>query len=61
MRGVEPIGYEETMTVTRLIARPMLSSMFIMGGVNALKNSKASAERAKPVTDKVVPAMQKAA
>lgn len=58
---MDPIGYEETMTVTRLLARPMLSSMFVVGGINALKNSKASAERAKPVTDKVVPAMRKAA
>lgn len=61
MRGVDSIGYEETMTVTRLLARPMLASMFVVGGINALKNTKASAERAKPVTDKVVPAMQKAA
>lgn len=47
------------MTVTRLIARPMLASMFVVGGVNALKNAEGAAERAKPVTDKMVPLAQK--
>ena len=49
------------MTVTRLIARPMLASMFVMGGVNSLKNTDAAAERAKPVTDAVVPTAQRLA
>lgn len=49
------------MTVTRLLARPMLASMFVVGGYNALKNTEAAAARAKPVTDKVVPAAQKLA
>jgi putative oxidoreductase len=48
------------MTLTRLIARPMLASMFLTGGVNALKNTEMMAERAKPVTDKFVPMAQKA-
>ncbi len=48
------------MTVTRLIARPMLASMFVVGGLNALRNSEASAARAKPVTDRIVPLAQKA-
>lgn len=39
----------------------MLASMFVIGGVNALKNTEAAAERAKPVTDTVVPAAQKLA
>lgn len=47
------------MTVTRLIARPMLASMFVVGGVNALKNAEGAAERAKPVTDRFVPLAQK--
>ena len=47
------------MTVTRLIARPMLASMFVVGGVNALKNTAAAAERAKPVTDTVIPLAQR--
>lgn len=46
------------MTVTRLIARPMLASVFVVGGVNALKNVEAAAARAKPVTDAVVPTLQ---
>ncbi|HET6626040.1 MAG TPA: DoxX family protein [Nocardioidaceae bacterium] len=49
------------MTLTRLIARPMLASMFIAGGVNALKNTELMAQRAKPVIDKFVPMAQKAA
>jgi putative oxidoreductase len=54
-------GMNEHMTVTRLIARPMLASMFVVGGVNALKNTEAAAERAKPVTDAVVPAARRVA
>ncbi len=41
------------MTLTRLIARPMLSSMFIVGGINSLRNTETMAERAKPVTDMI--------
>jgi len=37
----------------------MLATMFVMGGYNALKNTDAAAERAKPVTDKLVPTAQK--
>lgn len=43
------------MTLTRLIARPMLASMFIAGGINSLRNTEMMAERAKPVTDMIVP------
>ncbi|MDP3894308.1 DoxX family membrane protein [Nocardioides sp.] len=49
------------MTVTRLIARPMLASMFVVGAVNALRNTEAMAAKAAPVTDKVVPAARRAA
>lgn len=49
------------MTVTRLLARPMLASMFVVGGVNALKDSETAATRAKPVTDKIVPLAKKVA
>lgn len=49
------------MTITRLLARPMLASMFITGGVSALRNVRGAAERAKPVTDKLVPLAQQAA
>lgn len=43
------------MTVSRLIARPMLASMFVVGGVDALRNAEAMAPAAAPVADKVVP------
>ena len=49
------------MTVTRLIARPMLASMFVVGGINALKNADALAAKAQPVADKVVPLVQRPA
>lgn len=39
----------------------MLASMFVYGGVNALKNAEGHAIAAKPVTDRVVPLAQKAA
>ena len=49
------------MTVTRLIARPMLASMFVVGSINALKNSKAHAEKAAPLTERLVPLLQRVA
>ncbi|MDP3967519.1 MAG: DoxX family membrane protein [Nocardioides sp.] len=49
------------MTVTRLLARPLLASTFIVGGVHALRNADALAAKARPVTDKVAPAAAKAA
>ena len=49
------------MTITRLLARPMLATIFVAGGINALRNTEGHAAKAKKVTDKVVPAAQKAA
>jgi len=49
------------MTMSRLIARPMLASMFLVGGVNALRNAEQLAARAKPVTDRLLPMLSKAA
>ncbi len=49
------------MTATRLIARPLLASTFVVGGVQALKNAQAAAIKAKPVTDRLQPMLQKAA
>lgn len=49
------------MTAIRLLARPMLASMFVYGGVNALRHAEGHAQAAKPVTDRVVPMAQKAA
>ncbi|HEY6934412.1 MAG TPA: DoxX family protein [Marmoricola sp.] len=47
------------MTVTRMIARPMLASMFVVGGINALKNAEVHAQRAKKVTDRLAPTLDK--
>lgn len=49
------------MTATRLIARPLLASTFVVGGANALKNAPALAVKAKPVTDRLRPMLEKAA
>lgn len=38
----------------------MLASMFVFGGVNAIKNAEGHAVAAKPVTDRFVPLAQKA-
>lgn len=39
------------MTVLRTLARPMLASMFVYGGVNAVRHASAMAPKAKPVAD----------
>lgn len=49
------------MTVMRLIARPMLASMFVVGGVSSLRDAEARAPSAAAVTDRVVPAAKRAA
>ena len=46
-------GMKGSMTLIRLVARPMLASMFVIGGVNALRNAEGHAQKAKPVTDKL--------
>ena len=43
------------MTITRLLARPMLASMFVVGGVGALRDAEARAVKAAPVTEKLTP------
>ena len=48
------------MTVTRLLARPLLASTFVVGGVDALKNAQALAIKAKPVVDRIRPTLEKA-
>ena len=47
------------MTATRLLARPMLASIFVVGSVNALKNADALTAKAKPVIDRVRPTLEK--
>jgi putative oxidoreductase len=49
------------MTITRLLARPMLATIFVAGGVNALRATEAHAAKAKKVTDRIVPLAQRAA
>jgi putative oxidoreductase len=48
------------MTAIRLIARPMLASVFFLGAANALKNAPNLATKASRVTDKVIPLAQRA-
>ena len=47
------------MTVTRFVARPLLASTFIVGGISAVKNAPALAAKAKPVTDRLRPTLEK--
>jgi putative oxidoreductase len=49
------------MTMLRAVARPMLASMFALGGARALKDAESQAVKAKPVTDRIVPMLQGAA
>lgn len=48
------------MTITRLLARPMLATIFVAGGVNALRNTEGHALGAKKVADRIVPVAQQA-
>jgi uncharacterized membrane protein YphA (DoxX/SURF4 family) len=41
------------MTAIRLIARPMLASMFVVGGLDAFRNPSSKVPRAEKVTEKV--------
>jgi uncharacterized membrane protein YphA (DoxX/SURF4 family) len=47
------------MTLSRLVARPLLASIFVAGPVNALKDADGHATKAKKVTDRVVPQLEK--
>jgi putative oxidoreductase len=48
------------MTISRLLARPMLASTFVVGAVGALRNAEAHAQRAAPVTERITPLAEKA-
>ncbi|MEX0429492.1 DoxX family protein [Nocardioides sp. DS6] len=48
------------MTVSRLVARPLLSSIFLVGPITSYKNAEAVAKTAEPVTGPLVKAAQKA-
>ncbi len=49
------------MTVIRFVARPLLASTFVLGGVNALKNAPQLAGKASTVSDRVVPFLKRTA
>jgi putative oxidoreductase len=48
------------MTIVRFGARPLLASMFLAGGLDAVLNAKKRADAAEPVTDRLAPLLQKA-
>lgn len=45
--------------MTRMIARPLLASIFVAGGLNAMRNAPKFAAKAATVTDKVTPHLQR--
>lgn len=49
------------MAVTRLLARPLLASFFVVNGVNSVRHAREIAPQAAPVTDTLAPLAQKAA
>lgn len=48
------------MSISRLVARPMLASIFVVGAANALKSTSAPADKAEPVTSRLVPLAKRA-
>lgn len=55
------MGYERGMAVTRLLARPLLASFFVINGVNSVRHAREIAPQAAPVTDAIAPLAQRAA
>jgi uncharacterized membrane protein YphA (DoxX/SURF4 family) len=51
--------YEGAMTVVRAVARPLLSTMFIVQGAKAVRNPDPLVPRAQPVTDRLVPLVKR--
>ncbi len=49
------------MSLSRVIARPMLASMFVVGAANALRNTEQTASRAQPVAERLMPLVKKVA
>lgn len=47
------------MTVSRLIARPLLASTFVVGALNALRNIERTSMKAKKVTDRIAPVAER--
>src|SRR5690606_20014057 len=52
-------GRKDHMTLLRLIARPMLAAVFISSGVKHIRNPEPHVAVAKPVTDRIMPAVKK--
>ncbi len=48
------------MTISRLLARPLMASTFVVGAVNALRNADAHAQKAAPVTERITPLAERA-
>jgi uncharacterized membrane protein YphA (DoxX/SURF4 family) len=48
------------MALTRRLARPLLASVFFVGGVSALKSAEPLSDKARRVTDRLVPRLQEA-
>ena len=51
--------FDWAMAISRLVARPMLASMFIVGGLDSVRNAQQRAAAAQPVTDQLVPLLQR--
>jgi len=49
------------MAVSRLLSRPLLGAFFVVSGIDSLRNAEAIAVEAKPVTDRFVPLVERAA
>jgi uncharacterized membrane protein YphA (DoxX/SURF4 family) len=47
------------MAISRLFARPMLASMFGVGGLDSVRNASQKAGAAEPVTERLVPLLQR--
>ena len=47
------------MAISRVFARPMLASTFVVGGLDSVRNASKKAEAASPVTAKLVPLLQR--
>jgi putative oxidoreductase len=48
------------MSLSRMVARPMLASIFVVGAVNAFRNAPKVAAKAGPVTDRLAPMVRRA-
>ena len=47
------------MTIVRLAARPLLASMFVVGGLDAVRNAAKKSDAAEPVVDRLAPLLRR--